>query len=75
MSLSAFNSEPLREKSDYIQLKGSKTIEVVGVDTPINKFRREGKRTLGFALAHVSFLVRISAWLSLSVRIDCMDRS
>lgn len=75
LSLSAFNSESLREKSDYIKLKGSKNIEVVGVDAPINRFRREGKRILFFALAHVSFLVRISAWLSLSLRVDCMDRS
>lgn len=74
MSLSAFNSESLREKSDYIKLKGSKNMEVVGVDVPINKFRRERKRTLWFASAPVFFLMRISAWFSLSVCVDCLDR-
>lgn len=32
LSLGAFNSESLREKSDYIKLKGSMSMEVVGVD-------------------------------------------
>lgn len=75
MSLSAFNSESLREKSDYIKLKGSKSMEGAGVGVPINTFRRGEKRILCFALAHVLFLRRISAWLSPSVRVDCMDRS
>lgn len=49
-------------------------MEVVGVDFPINKFRSEGKRKLSLALAHAFFLMRILAWLAMSIHVDCMDK-
>ena len=49
-------------------------MEAVGVDFPINKFRSEEKGKLSLTLASVSFLMRILAWLPMSVHVDCMDR-
>lgn len=46
----------------------------MGVDFPINKFRSEEKAKLSLTLASVSFLMRILAWLAMSVHVDCMDR-